>query len=448
MRTVFKPALYMVAMLTTGIFLVSLWLFVRRYGQQDDYLGYLLQIPLGRMLFYGGLSTGLGLLGLWSVVQWLQRWALDRYDRNQALLRQLVAGETAHIQGLLPEFSWLAKEIQRTLKNHDNSLQAIKNQQQHMYTLMNDMQAGVVLLDEDFYIVFINHQARQWFGLQQLRKRYRFTQLYRNEQLLRPLYYLHETGNTTVDLTLDTRTLRASLGVTDNGYTLYVQDVSQLLQHERLQRDFSANVSHALKTPVTSIMGFAQLIGTGMVTDPAQIQTMGETIATKSADMVKLIDDILQLTYLEHMEQQTYPAVQVQPIAQSVLDGLSSQAQSSQLTLTLVGEATACVHPTHLKELLLNLVENGIKYNVPQGNVCVELSNTFKGQLRLVVKDTGIGMSAADTHRVQQRYYRVPSAIAGNGLGLNIVDTLVKRYGGQLVITSTQGEGTQVTLTL
>ena len=446
MRTLFKRYLYVCSILTTALFLTLLWFFVRERMIFDDYMGYLFQIERLNLAIYVGVSAAVMLLLLLGTISLIERRVLERYDRNLTVLRQLLDGEASDTQSLLPELGWLAKEIQRTLGSSAHNLQEAKNRQQHITTIMNEMQEGIVLLNERFHIMFINRQAQQTFALQDLRKRYSFIQLYRNEHMVRALYYLKETGAKTVDLEIDNRIIRASLGMTENGYTIYTKDVTQALQNERLQRDFSANVSHALKTPVTSIMGFAQLIATGMVTDPEQIKTMGETIASKSADLVKLIDDTMQLAYLETTDKQAHEPIAVRPIAQEVLDWFAPQLQTAQLSASLDGDAQAHMHPSHLRELLLNLVENAVKYNRPHGSVSIELDTNPQGRMVLTVADTGIGMEAVHVSRIQERYYRVPSTITGNGLGLNIVDTIAKLYEGQLSIESELGVGTQIRL--
>lgn len=229
-------------------------------------------------------------------------------------------------------------------------------------------------------------------------------------------------------------------------------------QHENIlaaaknRQDFTANVSHELKTPLTAISGYAELIENNMVDEEKQIKFAGDI--RKNADrLVSLINDIIRLSELDHSETNlNFSQQNLYEIAQDRVDLLQNMASKKDVLLMLKGENTFVLsNRGMLTELLDNLIQNAIRYNVADGRVEVEIAKAEHGAI-LNVKDTGIGIPEADRERIFERFYRVDKSrsreTGGTGLGLAIVKHIVEIHNGSIVLESELGKGTQITIVL
>lgn len=225
-------------------------------------------------------------------------------------------------------------------------------------------------------------------------------------------------------------------------------------QHEDIlaaaknRQDFTANVSHELKTPLTAISGYAELIENQMVDGEKQIKFAGDI--KKNADrLVTLINDIIRLSELDHSKAgESFSQENIYEVAKERVELLQNNAGKKNVNLSLLGEDTFVLsNRGMLIELLDNLIQNAIRYNIPGGKVEVVVS-TEDGTAVLMVKDTGIGIPEADKDRVFERFYRVDKSrsrdTGGTGLGLAIVKHIVELHGGRIELDSRLGEGTTV----
>ena len=221
-------------------------------------------------------------------------------------------------------------------------------------------------------------------------------------------------------------------------------------RREMLRREFSANVSHELKTPLTSISGFAELMAQGGV-ESDRVQEFSRDIYKESHRLIALIDDIIRLSRLDEEavspERETADLYQ---IAEEVLDSLRPTAEKQQIALQLTGEhAKVSGIYRLLSEMIYNLCDNAIKYNRPGGRVTVDIS-CQDGQPRLTVSDTGIGIPPEQQKRVFERFYRVNKShsreIGGTGLGLSIVKHGAQYHGAQIELESEPEAGTRISL--
>ena len=221
-------------------------------------------------------------------------------------------------------------------------------------------------------------------------------------------------------------------------------------QREALRREFSANVSHELKTPLTSISGFAELMARGVVEND-KIQEFSRDIYKESQRLMTLIDDIIKLSRLD--EEAVGPErepVDLYELAGEVLDSLRPVAEKQEITLRLTG-GSAVVSGVYrlLSEMVYNLCDNAVKYNRPGGSVTVDVSER-DGETRLTVSDTGIGIPAEHQKRVFERFYRVDKShskkIGGTGLGLSIVKHGAQYHGARVELESEPESGTRISL--
>ena len=235
------------------------------------------------------------------------------------------------------------------------------------------------------------------------------------------------------------------------GAVVLFMDVTEREQRERLRREFSANVSHELKTPLTSISGFAELMKEGLV-PPEKIPEFSGDIYKESLRLIGLVNDIIQLSRLDENSTQFQRApVDLYDLCAQSIERLSPVAARQSVTLALTGEHAEIMGVEQLlKEMIYNLLDNAIKYNVPGGSVTASVRKSA-GRTILSVADTGIGIPYAHQPRVFERFYRVDKShskeVGGTGLGLSIVRHAAQYHGARLELKSQPGKGTTITVT-
>ncbi|MEG1879384.1 MAG: ATP-binding protein, partial [Pseudoflavonifractor sp.] len=220
-----------------------------------------------------------------------------------------------------------------------------------------------------------------------------------------------------------------------------------------IRAEFTANVSHELKTPLTSIKGFTDMLSTGMVASPEDQKRFLTMIGVEADRLIELINDILKLSELESVSiDRCAEHSDLLAAAQSAQSLLAEHAKELGVSVTVEGAAVRAAIPAgRLKELLLNLMENGVKYNEPGGRVEVKIS-AGDGSAMAVISDTGIGIPAEAQQRIFERFYRVDKGRArkngGTGLGLAIVKHIAQLYGGTVTLQSEPGKGSTFTVIL
>lgn len=234
------------------------------------------------------------------------------------------------------------------------------------------------------------------------------------------------------------------------------QRITQQLERERaeherqdaMRRDFTANVSHELKTPLTSISGYAELLKSGMV-QPADVTRFSEKIYEESRRLITLVGDIIKLSQLDSKEvKATVEEIDLFATAQAVISHLEMAAAQKNVTVTLTGDHITIngVYQV-VEEILFNLCDNAIKYNVEGGRVDVSLKQCVDGA-QLTVSDTGIGIAKEELPHLFERFYRVDKShskeLGGTGLGLSIVKHGARFLGASVSLESTPGKGTVV----
>ena len=230
-----------------------------------------------------------------------------------------------------------------------------------------------------------------------------------------------------------------------------VRQVDQTLQSAR--SEFTANVTHELKTPLTSIKGFTDMMASGLVKDPEDEKRFLSMISVEVDRLTRLVDDILKVSELETVAGTTgSERAELLSVAREVGQILKPQAEKAGVTLTVDGRETqGAILPERFKEVAMNLMENAVKYNRPGGRVTATVTQ-LDGKAVFTVADTGIGIPPESQNRVFERFYRVDKgrsrAAGGTGLGLAIVKHIVALYGGQIKLASVAGSGTTITVTL
>lgn len=227
--------------------------------------------------------------------------------------------------------------------------------------------------------------------------------------------------------------------------------MDQLEKEKKIRQEFFSNASHELKTPITSVHGYAELLDQGFIQDEATKKDFYARILRETDNMTNLINDILMISRLETKEAEvTFSTVRMGPLMTEIFESVEPIAADYQVMLhkecsPVSIEASA----KQMRELIMNLVSNGIKYNHPGGNVWVEIWSE-NGKLYIQVKDDGCGISEEDQERIFERFYRVDKGrskkMGGTGLGLSIVKHIVEYYGGSIRLESSPGRGSCFTV--
>ncbi len=231
-------------------------------------------------------------------------------------------------------------------------------------------------------------------------------------------------------------------------------DVTNIRKLEDVRKDFVANVSHELKTPLTCIRGYAETLRSGALGDEPAARRFVEKIETNAAQLQNLVEDILKLSQIEsgRLEFSASPTA-LKPVAMTLCEEFADMARGKKIALKnrVEGDPVAKADPQAFRQILSNLVENAIKYT-PEGGEVTVAAETRDGFCRFTVTDTGIGIPEADLPRVFERFYRVDKArsrqMEGTGLGLAIVKHLVQAHGGEVGVKSEVGKGSEFWFTI
>lgn len=230
------------------------------------------------------------------------------------------------------------------------------------------------------------------------------------------------------------------------------RDKEKLESASIMRRDFTANVSHELKTPVQTISGYAELIQNGMVESEDLPRVAGQ-IYSESRRMGQLVEDILELSHLETgLEAPAREAIDVYTVAGNAVESLAIQAEQNNVTLELTGEPVEIIGvPEQIYQIIYNLCDNAIRYNRPGGSVSVRVEAERVNAV-IEVADTGIGIPKEDYNRIFERFYQVDKShsreVGGTGLGLSIVKHAVVSHKGSIRVESTENAGSTFTVTL
>ena len=244
--------------------------------------------------------------------------------------------------------------------------------------------------------------------------------------------------------------------ITDTLQTMNNQiakNLENLEREKQIRQEFFTNASHELKTPLTSIRGYSELLRQHAITDPDQIDHCLDCVLKESDHMTKLINDILTISKLEakdYVVQKSH--IKLKDLLENVLNSLSVQAKTMNLDIDASCEnVTVYANLDHIHGILYNLISNAIKYNKPNGKIIIIIKERLDNIL-IKVMDTGIGISKEDQEKVFQRFYRVDKQrskiVAGTGIGLAIVKHIVQFYNGSISLKSKENEGTSIEISL
>ena len=353
--------------------------------------------------------------------------------------------------GIYPELDPLVSRIQVQNLTIQEQIDELKKRQEEFSALTGSMSEGFLLLDGDCIVLSVNETARQLLSAGEIGEKLHLQADMQNA-VTQALHGQHSEimlghGGQSWEFIANPVTAHGRV----SGAVLLLVNVTEREQREKLRQEFSANVSHELKTPLTAISGFAELLAQGMV-PPEKSQEFAADIYKEAQRLIVLIDDIIQLSKLdEGGAAMEWEPVDLYELTEDVFDALHAAAEKQQITMQITG-AHCTVNGVYriLHEMVYNLCDNAVKYNSAGGSVTVHIAQTEQGAA-LSVTDTGIGIPYAEQNRVFERFYRVDKshskAVGGTGLGLSIVKHGAQIHRAAVALESTPGEGTAITVT-
>ena len=351
------------------------------------------------------------------------------------------------------ELSPLLSKIHRQNREIQNQLELAKQQQEEFSLITENMQEGLIVIDKYTMILSANSSAWNLFHMDRVCQGESVYCLDREEEFRHAIEQVLSGEHTELVLKLNGSDIQliANPVIRDKkteGAVVLLVNVTEKLERESLRREFSANVSHELKTPLTSISGFAEIMQGGLVKCEDIPQFAGR-IYKESQRLLQLVEDVIQISQLdEEKTSYTWEPVDVYQVCKNAFESLKEKAKKLNVHLYICGEYMKMeAVRTLLEEAVYNVCDNAIKYNQNDGSVSVFLTQTAQ-EIQIVVKDTGVGIPKEDQDRVFERFYRVDKShskeIGGTGLGLSIVKHAVGALKGSVMLRSEEGNGTEI----
>jgi two-component system, OmpR family, phosphate regulon sensor histidine kinase PhoR len=401
-------------------------------------------------------AAGLIMVLIAGLVAWLLAGALARpLLRITSAAHDIALGRAAEFPDVgVPE---LANHIDALRTMHHELARRfddLRREREESRTLLESLSDGVIAADQSGNVTSINAAARRLLGYGARESLPSLDQLFHartHRALMREVLgggVVHHR-----ELDLGGRTVVVSARPLEDGGTLIVlSDVTDLRRLETVRRDFVANVSHELKTPLTAIAGYAETLATELAADP-QAAKFAQTIVTNARRMQRLVDDLLDLSKIESGGWQPEPeTVDVPAAAREAWAAFADRAAAQHVqfeTAVADGTSNAIVDPQALRQILTNLFDNALRHTAPGGTITTS-TQSANGEVVIKVTDTGSGIPAEHLPRIFERFYRVDPGRSrqegGTGLGLAIVKHLVEAHAGSVEATSELGRGTTIEL--
>ena len=364
------------------------------------------------------------------------------------------------------QFETPYEELEPIIKNADvlmgrihKNMNKIKAEREKISLITENMVEGMRLLDEDMTVLSVNKSALKILGNSfDPTEHTKINHMTNDQQIIGLLEEAKESGAAKGIITEKSRFYRTfankvySENTLDFGIIIFFVDVTEEIQSEQIRRDFSANVSHELKTPLTTIKGFGELLENGIFTKEEDVKKYGGMIYRESERLLYLINDIIRLSQIEEQEHVLSDKIDLLKTAHDVEEILRHKADNREVTMTIEGESVQIYgNQSYITELFLNLMDNAIKYNHEGGSLKVTVG-IEDGKAVAVFSDTGIGISDEHQSRIFERFYRVDKSrskkIGGTGLGLSIVKHIVAYHSGEISLESEPEKGTTITVKL
>lgn len=354
------------------------------------------------------------------------------------------------------ELSPLLNRIEKQRREISNQISLLRQKTDEFNQITQSMTEGLILLDNHGTILSINPAAQKIFNTDKNSVGHDFLSIDRNPNMSTAIQKAMELGHSEIRLQHNGRLHQFDISRIVSadetiGCVLLAFDITEQEFAERNRREFTANVSHELKTPLQGIIGSSELIESGMVKSEDLKRFVGH-IHKEAERMVTLIEDIIRLSQLDEGEPLPFEEVDLNELANEAVSNLKNMAENKNITITdMPGKAIVNGVRRLIYEIIFNLCDNAIKYNNPGGTVEISVSSN-ENNATVSVKDNGIGIAPKHQPRIFERFYRVDKSHSkesgGTGLGLSIVKHAVLYHHGKIDIESQPDVGTKITVTL
>lgn len=350
---------------------------------------------------------------------------------------------------MFPEISPFINKINKQNKTIKDNYREISRERDTIETILKNMKESLIIIDENKNLLSVNNSARELFNSKRDLIGENILNLIRDEDLLK-----------LIDDALMGSSVESITNIGDREFKFYVNpvfedkkvrgvvilfiDETEEIRALRLREEFSSNVSHELKTPLTSICGFSELLVNGMV-DDANKEEFYKLIYDDSKRLLNLIEDIMKISGLETEETFSREEIKLKELIKDILRSQRNLIDEKNIAVSLDGDGLVYENKTMMWELFANIINNGLKYNKDGGKLDIKISEDEKNY-EVSIVDTGIGIPSKDLARIFERFYRVDKSrsrkIGGTGLGLSIVKHVLQSIDGKLEISSKLGMGT------
>lgn len=353
------------------------------------------------------------------------------------------------------EINPLIQKIRRQKGKISRQKHEVRSGREQLSLITENMDEGIVIADPRTNILSCNSGALRLLGVEDVSEGQSIYLLNNSETFRHCIQNAMGGRNSSCILKTpdgDREIIASPSNITDtvNGIVVFIFDVTEKQQLETMRREFTSNVSHELKTPLTTIYGIADMLANGMVKSE-DVEYFGQNIRSESERLINLINDIVSLSKLdENSVPRDDSETDLYNLAEKVLDRLQHSADKKNIKMHLTGEHLKITgNKTVLDEIIYNLCDNAIKYNKTSGRVDVKISH-IPTKILVTVSDTGMGIPPEHINRIFERFYRVDKShsrkINGTGLGLSIVKHGVIYHNGTIHVESTVGKGSVFTV--
>lgn len=349
-----------------------------------------------------------------------------------------------------PEINKMLSEINDIGEKLSDTITTVSEDNKKLDYILNNVSDGIVVITANGNIEVMNDNAKLVFDVKNDAISSNYTVLSANEKFISAVSdAVNERINKVFEFTTAAHDVYlTSIRCLDGGMTIIVlSDITAVKHGEEIRSEFFANASHELKTPLTAIKGFNDVIG--MKSKDDDIRTLSSKIDKEVNRVVSLIDDMLNLSKLETTKTPIVEKVDLVAVAYDAEESISALARDKNVNIEISGEGTVEIEKDHAYELVKNLMENAVRYNENGGHVFVSVDDK-SDKVTLKVKDDGIGIDEENQSRIFERFYRVNKSrsreTGGTGLGLSIVKHVAELYDAKLTLSSTLGAGTEITV--
>ncbi len=367
------------------------------------------------------------------------------------------------------------EDLKAKIANLNETLYSLENENSQMQAILNSMVEGVITVDKDARVTSINPTVTNIFNISKKEVEGRlFLEGFRNNDIsevinsvlkkgefisreLNLVWPLQKTFQVNASPLFDAST---APGINPergrrldknavSGCLLVIHDITEMKRLETMRRDFVANVSHELKTPLTSIKGFVETLLEGAIDDKENSRHFLKIIQEHAERLNSLINDLLELSAMESKELKLEPKeFRLKDLTDEVLSGFKAQLKKKRLEIKndLDGSIYVKADKARIEQVLTNLLDNAIKFNKDKGFIRI-YAEDLPDKIKVSVEDSGIGIPPKDIPRIFERFYRVDKArsraLGGTGLGLSIIKHIVESHGGSVGVESTEGLGSK-----